>query len=406
MCARSNDCQQIIVEHYLVINSGSSSVKLSVFASEDKNLTKIIDARATRLFHKDAQINITDCNKKLLIGKNLAEITIDLPTHKVAIDFFLGWLSQQTTINLVAVGHRVVHGGPKYTKPVQITDSVCSELYSYQPLAPLHQQHNLAPIEIVKNLYPDLLQVACFDTAFHQTMPIEAKRFALPEKYHEDGVQRYGFHGLSYEYIVECLADQQNIGNQKIIIAHLGNGASMCAVEKKMSVATTMSFTPLDGLVMGTRCGDLDPGVILHLMAHYSMSAEDISNLLYKQSGLLGVSSQSNNMRDLLESNSREAKQAVELFCYQVNRHLGMLVAELGGLNHLIFTAGIGENSPIIRKQICDLASWAGLSLDLQANKHNKVKISNQNSPVDISVMPTNEALMIAKHALQIYKNL
>ncbi|MGH1536456.1 MAG: acetate/propionate family kinase [Gammaproteobacteria bacterium] len=392
------------MEHYLVINAGSSSVKLSVFDYENNNLTKIINARAVRLFHKDAKINIYDENKNLLIEKDLTDITIDLPNHKIAIDFFLGWLSQQTNINLVAVGHRVVHGGPKYSTPVQITESVSRELYSYQPLAPLHQQHNLAPVEIVKELYPDLLQIACFDTAFHQTMPTEAKRFALPKKYYDEGVRRYGFHGLSYEYIVERLKEQQNINNQKIIIAHLGNGASMCAVKNKISVATTMSFTPLDGLVMGTRCGNLDPGVVLHLMEHNSMSANEVSTLLYKESGLLGVSNESNNMRKLINSHNLEAQQAVDMFCYQVNRHLGALVAEMGGLDHLVFTAGIGENSSMIREKICGLAEWAGLSLNKQANKLNNSKISNQDSSVEISVIPTNEALMIAKHTLQIYK--
>ncbi len=392
------------MEHYLVINAGSSSVKLSVFDYENNNLTKIINARAVRLFHKDAKINIYDENKNLLIEKDLADITIDLPNHKIAIDFFLGWLSQQTNINLVAVGHRVVHGGPKYSTPVQITGSVSRELYSYQPLAPLHQQHNLAPVEIVKELYPDLLQIACFDTAFHQTMPTEAKRFALPKKYYDEGVRRYGFHGLSYEYIVERLKEQQNINNQKIIIAHLGNGASMCAVKNKISVATTMSFTPLDGLVMGTRCGNLDPGVVLHLMEHNSMSANEVSTLLYKESGLLGVSNESNNMRKLINSHNLEAQQAVDMFCYQVNRHLGALVAEMGGLDHLVFTAGIGENSSMIREKICGLAEWVGLSLNKQANKLNNSKISNQDSSVEISVIPTNEALMIAKHTLQIYK--
>jgi len=393
------------MENVLVINAGSSSVKLSIFDSENNNLIRIINARAVRLFHKDAQISIYDANKKLLVEKKLSAITVDLPNHKVAIEFFLGWLSQQANINLVAVGHRVVHGGPKYAKPVLITDEVNKDLHSYQPLAPLHQQHNLAPVEIVKYLYPDLLQIACFDTAFHQTMPEVAKSFALPKKYFNDGVRRYGFHGLSYEYIVECLSTQQNIDNKKIVIAHLGNGASLCAVADKKSIATTMSFTPLDGLVMGTRCGDLDPGVVLHLMNHYSMSAEEISNLLYKESGLLGVSNESNNMRTLLASSLHASLQAVELFCYQVNRHIGTLVAELGGVDQLVFTAGIGENSPVIREKICARANWLGLALDHQANEESQTTISNQESSVEISVIPTNEALMIAKHVLQIYKN-
>ncbi len=395
-----------MMENFLVINAGSSSVKLSVFDSRSNDLTRIIHASAVRLFHKDAQISIYDVNKKLLVEKDLADISINSPNHKVAIEFFLGWLSQQADINIVAVGHRVVHGGPKYAKPVVINQSVKKDLYSFQPLAPLHQQHNLAPIEILQDLYPDLIQVACFDTAFHQSMPEEAKRFALPERYYQEGVRRYGFHGLSYEYIVECLGGYQYIDNKKIIIAHLGNGASMCAIANKKSIATTMSFTPLDGLVMGTRCGDLDPGVVLHLLSHYSMSTEEVSNLLYKDSGLLGVSAESNNMRKLIDSNSQAASNAIDLFCYQVNRHIGALAAELGGLDHFVFTAGIGENSSIIREKICSLASWLGLVIDQQANNNNSAKISSQASSVEISVIPTNESLMIAKHIQQIYKNL
>ncbi len=393
------------MENYLIINAGSSSVKLSVFDSTNNKLTRVINARAVRLFHDDALISIYDESKKLLLEKKLAEITVDSPNHKVAIEFFLGWLSQQAKINVVAIGHRVVHGGPKYAKPVVITEPIYEELLSFQPLAPLHQQHNLAPVETIKALYPELLQIACFDTAFHQTMSTMAKRFALPEKFYNEGVRRYGFHGLSYEYIVNSLESQRDIHHKKIIIAHLGNGASMCAVSDKKSVATTMSFTPLDGLVMGTRCGDLDPGVILHLMNHYSMDADEISKLLYKESGLIGLSNESNNMRKLLDSNQSSSELAVDMFCYQVNRYLGSLVAELGGLDHLVFTAGIGENSPIIREKICRLAKWLKVSLDKQANNEGMTTISNQASAVEISVVPTNEALMIAKHTMQIYEN-
>lgn len=393
------------MEHFLVINAGSSSVKLSVFEAQENNLVRVINARAVRLFHEDAEITIYDENKKVLAEKHLADITIDSPNHKISIEFFLGWLSQQQNINLVAVGHRVVHGGPKYAKPVVISDEVNKDLNSYQPLAPLHQQHNMASVSAIKELYPNLLQIACFDTAFHQTMPEVAKRFALPDKYYDEGVRRYGFHGLSYEFIVECISNQRNIDNKKIIISHLGNGASMCAVANGKSIATTMSFTPLDGLVMGTRCGDLDPGVVLHLMTHYSLSVEEIYSLLYKKSGLLGVSNDTNNMRKLVKSNAQNSVKAVGLFCYQANRHIGTLVAELGGLDQLIFTAGIGENSSIIREKICWLAKWLGLELDSQANQENRSTISKQNSSVEISVIPTNEALMIAKHAMKIFKN-
>lgn len=391
-----------MMQHILVINAGSSSVKLSVFEVQENNLVRVINARAVRLFHKDAQITIYDENKKVQVEKNLDEVTVELPNHKAAIEFFLGWLTQQQNIDLVTVGHRVVHGGPKYAKPVVINEEVEKDLHGYQSLAPLHQPHNLAPVNVIKDLYPDLLQIACFDTAFHQTMPEVAKRFAIPEKYFNEGVRRYGFHGLSYEYIAECLP---NIKTKKVIIAHLGNGASMCALANGKSVATTMSFTPLDGLVMGTRCGDLDPGVVLHLMSHYSLQAEEISTMLYKQSGLLAVSQETNNMRKLLDSNSRAAAKAVDQFCYQANRLIGALTAELGGLDQLIFTAGIGENSAVIREKICNLASWLGMETDPQANQDNKSTISNQSSSVEISVIATNEALMIAKHAVKIFKN-
>ncbi len=384
--------------HILVINAGSSSVKFSLFAFSDSVLRLVISARAVRLLHQDAILEIYNENKKIILDKALTDVTIQMPNHKVAVEFFLGWLSQQPAIQVCAVGHRIVHGGPKYSGPVLLEDEVYADLLSYQPLAPLHQQHNLAPINAISVLYRNLPQVACFDTAFHQTQSDYTKRFALPKHYFDKGVRRYGFHGLSYEYIIRYLHKQQNINDKKIVIAHLGNGASMCAVKQGKSVATTMSFTPLDGLIMGTRCGDLDPGVVLYLQTEFSLSLQEVSDLLYKKSGLLGISDESNNMRKLLNSTKASSKQAVDMFCYQVNRHLGMLVAELGGIDHLVFTAGIGENSSIIRKKICHLASWAGIQIDEDLNTANKVCISYKDSDVEVSVIPTNEALMIAQH--------
>ena len=335
------------MENILVINAGSSSVKFSVYAQDNNSLTIVFSARAVRLFHHDAQLELYDKDKHLILNQALADISTQLPDHAVALEFFLGWLSQQSSIYLRVVGHRIVHGGPKYSGPVLINDAVYVDLQSYQPLAPLHQQHNLAPISVIKNLYRDLPQIACFDTAFHQTQTANAMCFALPKQYFEHGVRRYGFHGLSYEYIVSILQKEQVIKNKKIVVAHLGNGASMCAIYEGKSVATTMSFTPLDGLIMGTRCGDLDPGVVMHLQTEFSLTIEEVSDLLYKQSGLLGISGETNNMRKLLDSNKTSCKQAIEMFCYQVNRHLGMLVAELAGIDQLVFTAGIGENSPV-----------------------------------------------------------
>ena len=391
------------MDNILVINAGSSSVKFSVFTANNSALSLVLSARAIRLFHQDAQLEIFDNNKQQLLTQVLADISIQPANHTVAVEFFLGWLSQQAELNVRAVGHRIVHGGPKYSCPVLINDEVYADLQSYQPLAPLHQQHNLAPVNTVKTLYQDLPQVACFDTAFHQTQSMDAKQFAIPQRYFDEGIRRYGFHGLSYEYIVNHLQTEKDISDKKIVIAHLGNGASMCAVSNGQSIATTMSFTPLDGLMMGTRCGDLDPGVVLYLLSQYSLSIEEVSDLLYKRSGLLGISNESNNMRKLLESTTESAKQAVEMFCYQVNRHLGVLVAELGGLDQLVFTAGIGENSAVIREKICRLATWAGIQIDKNANSANQETINIQESDVEISVIHTNEALMIAKHTKTFY---
>ncbi len=389
------------MNHILVINAGSSSVKFSVYQTLNNKIKKIISARAVKLFHTDAELTIFSEDKSLVRQQLLSDVTVGIPKHKTAVEYFIGWLSQQTELNLVAVGHRVVHGGPKYAKPVLLTDEVMQDLEAYKSLAPLHQPHNLAPIRIIQAIYPNLPHVACFDTAFHQTQAKNAASFGLPERYFEQGIRRYGFHGLSYEYIVACLMQersQQKNQLGKIVIAHLGNGASMCAIENAKSVATTMSFTPLDGLIMGTRSGSLDPGVVMHLQTELGLTMEQVSNLLYKEAGLLGISKETNNMRKLLASDKESCKQAVEMFCYQVNRHLGMLVAELGGLDELIFTAGIGENAPEIRQQICKLASWLGIQINQQANQANSQTIHADQSRVKVSVMPTDEAVMIAKH--------
>lgn len=389
------------MNHILVINAGSSSVKFSVYQTLNNKIKKIIFARAVKLFHTDAELTIFSEDKSLVRQQLLSDVTVGIPKHKTAVEYFIGWLSQQTELNLVAVGHRVVHGGPKYAKPVLLTDEVMQDLEAYKSLAPLHQPHNLAPIRIIQAIYPNLPHVACFDTAFHQTQAKNAASFGLPERYFEQGIRRYGFHGLSYEYIVACLMQersQQKNQLGKIVIAHLGNGASMCAIENAKSVATTMSFTPLDGLIMGTRSGSLDPGVVMHLQTELGLTMEQVTNLLYKEAGLLGISKETNNMRKLLASDKESCKQAVEMFCYQVNRHLGMLVAELGGLDELIFTAGIGENAPEIRQQICKLASWLGIQINQQANQANSQTIHADQSRVKVSVMPTDEAVMIAKH--------
>jgi acetate kinase len=300
---------------------------------------------------------------------------------------------------LSAVGHRVVHGGTRFSRPVVVDVRILAELRSLIPLAPLHQPHNLAAIEAVADEAPWLDQVACFDTAFHRTQPAVAQAFALPRRYQDEGLRRYGFHGLSYEYIAATLPhlDARGAGG-RTVVAHLGNGASMCALYQGHSVATTMSFTALDGLMMGTRCGEIDPGVLLYLIDRHHMSGADLQRLLYEESGLLGVSGRSSDMRELLASAEPAARDAIDLFVYRASRELGSLAAALGGLDALVFTGGIGENAAAIRARICQEASWLGVKLVGESNARGGPRITTDDSPVAAWVVPTNEELMIAMH--------
>ena len=301
---------------------------------------------------------------------------------------------------LSAVGHRVVHGGTRFSGPVRVDVRILSELRALIPLAPLHQPHNLAAIEAVADEAPWLDQVACFDTAFHRTQPAVAQAFALPRRYADAGIRRYGFHGLSYEYVAATLPRlDQRAAAGRTVVAHLGNGASMCALEGGQSVATTMGFTALDGLMMGTRCGAIDPGVLLYLIDRHRMDAAQLQQLLYEQSGLLGVSGRSSDMRDLLASTEPAAREAIDLFVYRASRELGSLAAALGGLDALVFTGGIGENAAPIRARICQEASWLGLRLDPEANARGGPCITTADSAAAAWVVPTNEELMIAMHA-------
>jgi acetate kinase len=304
---------------------------------------------------------------------------------------------------LVGVGHRVVHGGVKYSAPVTVTSEVLAELERLVPLAPLHQPHNLAAIKAAINAMPSVPQVACFDTAFHRTQPEVAQLFALPRRFTDEGVRRYGFHGLSYEYIASVLPGlDPRAAVGRTVVAHLGNGASMCAMRGGRSVATTMSFTPADGLVMGTRTGALDPGVMLYLMRKHRMNADHLEHLIYHESGLLGVSGVSGDMRELLASPDPRAAEAVELFVYRIARELGSLAAALGGLDALVFTGGIGENSAPIRAKVCAAAAWLGATLDETANAARGPRISREGSGVGVWVVPTNEELMIANHTREV----
>ncbi len=301
---------------------------------------------------------------------------------------------------MIAAGHRVVHGGPLYNRPVVIDESVIAELRRLIPLAPLHQPHHLAAIAALSKLHPTLPQFACFDTSFHHTQPEVAAAFALPRNLTEEGIRRYGFHGLSYEYIASVLPDfLGTAGAQaRVAVAHLGNGASICAMRGRKSIATTMGFTALDGLPMGERCGNLDPGVVLYLMEEKGMTAQAIGDLLYHRSGLLGVSGISNDMRTLLTSALPHAKEAVDLFVYRICRELGSLAAALGGLDALIFTAGIGEHAGEIRRRVCEQTAWLGFELDEAANMAGGPRITRLGAMTSAWVIPTDEDLMIARH--------
>jgi len=381
----------------LVLNAGSSSIKFSLFANAAQDLAlrlhgKIDGLASTpRFIMRDADGNEL-ASRQWPAGATLG--------HDGAIDYLSDFLqSHNDKYRLAAVGHRVVHGGLDFIAPVLIDDHVLGVLDRYVPLAPLHQPHNLAPIRILRARQPELPQVACFDTAFHRSQPDLAQRFALPEAITERGVRRYGFHGLSYEYISSVLPDfDAKAAAGRTIVAHLGNGASLCAMANGRSVASTMGFTAVEGLMMGTRSGTLDPGVILYLIDELKMDVRAVEHMLYKESGLLGVSGISSDMRELLASDAPRARLAVDLFVYRIGREIGSLAAALGGLDALVFTAGIGEHAIEIRERVCRVASWLGVELDETANAGKKQRISSTSSRVSAWVIPTNEELMIARH--------
>ena len=301
---------------------------------------------------------------------------------------------------MLGVGHRVVHGGARYSKPCIVTPNVIEDLRALIPLAPLHQPHNIGAIEAVAERLPDVPQVACFDTGFHRGQSEVAELVPLPNEIREAGVQRYGFHGLSYEYIATVLPlVAPEIADKKVIVAHLGSGASLCAMRARKSVDCSFGFTALDGLCMGTRPGSVDPGVILHLLQALGLSVQEVETILYEKSGLLGISGISNDMRELLENPDPRARLAVDYFVYQAAKHVGALAAVLGGVDALVFTAGIGEHSAVIRRRICEACAWLGLTLDEAANERRGQRISRAGSRVSAWVIPTNEELMIARHA-------
>ncbi|MBI5165700.1 MAG: acetate/propionate family kinase [Magnetospirillum sp.] len=385
----------------LVINAGSSSIKFSLYLANgglpqlsSKGQVEGIHVAPTFVARDPAGVLLEE--KRWDHGERLS--------HDILFEFLIRWVEGHLDgAMLKAAGHRVVHGGLKYSRPTRIDGAVLDELEQLVPLAPLHQPHNLTPIRALAAVHPTLPQVACFDTAFHRTNPRVSELFALPRQLTAEGVRRYGFHGLSYEYIAGRLKEvAPAVAEGRVVVAHLGSGASMCALKGGHSIASTMGFTALDGLPMGTRTGTLDAGVVLYLMQQKGMDAKAIEDLLYKQSGLLGVSGISNDMRVLLASDDPHAREAVDLFVYRIGRELGSLSAAAGGLDALVFTAGIGERAAAIRAMVCHQAAWLGVRLDEAANAADAQVISTADSAVPVLVLPTDEEMMIARHTREV----
>ena len=380
-----------------VLNAGSSSVKFSVFADTDDSLALLVRGQIEGLFTAPRFV-ARDADGRVLSEKDWGEGAS--LGHDGALDVLIEYLREHGGgLTLTGVGHRVVHGGMQYAQPVRVDARILAALEHFIPLAPLHQPHNLAPIRRLLERAPDLPQVACFDTAFHRTHSDLVQMFGLPYAMFGEGVRRYGFHGLSYEYIASVLPRfSPRAAQGRSIVLHLGNGASMCAMQACRSVASTMGFTAVDGLMMGTRTGNLDPGVVLYLMDQRGMDARAIEKLIYNQSGLLGISGISSDMRTLLESGEPRARLAIDLYCYRIRREIGSLAAALGGVDALVFTGGIGENSAAIRARVLDDAAWLGAERDAAANDAGGPLLTTAASRVAAFAVATNEELMIATH--------
>ncbi len=381
----------------LILNAGSSSLKFFICKRPPGHVWELESRGQIDGIGTNPHLKAKDATDKVLIDTDLAS---DVKDGAKAINALGDWIRSLYGGSAVAgVGHRVVHGGPNYPAPVVITPKVMDDLRALVPLAPLHQPYNLAALEAVAQRIPGIPQVACFDTSFHRGQSAVAELVPLPAEIRNAGVQRYGFHGLSYEYIASVLPEvAPSIAGGRVVVAHLGSGASLCAMLGGKSIDSTLGFTALDGLCMGTRPGSLDPGVVLYLFQQLGLSAKEVEALLYKKSGLLGISGISNDMRDLLPSAAPAARLAVDYFVYQCAKQIGALAAALGGIDALVFTAGIGENSPEIRRRICQASAWLGIQLDTAANESRQTLISMPDSPVSAWVIPTNEELMIARH--------
>jgi acetate kinase len=385
----------------LTLNAGSSSLKFAAFrlaSGGGPNLLASGQIEGIGATAKGAVETASGETAELSFERSGARVD-----HTAAMRAILDWLTKAGyDSSIAAVGHRIVHGGPDYAEPVAIDDATLSKLRALIPLAPLHQPHNVAGIEAAMKAFPSTPQVACFDTAFHRSHPFVNDTYALPRSYYDEGVRRYGFHGLSYEFITRKLRTiAPQIAREDVIIAHLGNGASMCAVHDGRAVATTMGFTALDGLSMGTRCGQIDPGVVLYLMTEKKMSADAISELLWKNSGLKGMSGLSQDMRELEASDSPAARDAIAYFVSRVRRELAGLAATVDGVEAVVFTAGIGEHSWRVREAVLNGMEWMGIHLDAEANRANAQIISAKHSPTIVFVLPTDEELMIAEHTVR-----
>ncbi|MCP5241109.1 MAG: acetate/propionate family kinase [Zoogloeaceae bacterium] len=389
----------------LVLNAGSSSLKFALFPINGELSSKPALSGQVEGIGAGPHLLAKDADGKRY-DERVSVVNSDdqQAQHRAALAHLFGWLQgHNPDLEIVAAGHRVVHGGDLYSAPVKVDEAILAQLDEFLPLAPLHQPHNLRAIRAVASLMPNVPQVACFDTAFHRSQPPLAQMFALPRALSAEGIKRYGFHGLSYEYVSRqfpaLLGDK---ADGRVIVAHLGNGSSMCAIRNGMSVASSMGFTAVDGLVMGTRTGNLDPGVLLYLMEQKGMDVKALTNLLYKQSGLLGVSGISQDMRELLASEAPEAREAVDLYCYRAAREVGSLAAAAGGIDALVFTGGIGEHAGFVRARIVEQCAWLGATLDASANDRHETVVSAANSKVKVLAVPTNEEWMIAEHTMEI----
>ncbi|WP_198532046.1 acetate/propionate family kinase [Salinivibrio sp. IB282] len=391
-----------MMANILVLNSGSSSLKFALFDTKTVCKGKPVADQALSLQFRGQFSGLGTEQCAVFVEGETAAYTpppAQAQDHQAAMLSLLTWLEQQSLLdNLVAVGHRVVHGGTYFKQSTDLDERTVKLLEALTPLAPLHQPYSLAPIKVLQARLPGMRQIACFDTAFHAQQPLEARQFALPYSMYDRGFQRYGFHGLSYDFISRCLPEviPDFEPESKVLVAHLGNGASLCAIQAGQSVASTMGFTALEGLPMGTRSGAIDAGLVLHLITEEGMTPDDVSTLLYKESGLLGLSGISSDMRTLLCSDKPRAKQAIAHYCYRIAREIGSLCAAMGGVDHLVFTAGIGEHAAPVRERVVSQCDWLGMRLDASANQANQACISASDSQIGVWVIPTDEERVIA----------